>query len=327
MAHNLYKERFVSYRVPAWHRIGKIVDTELTAVEALDEVGGYRVEKHDLYATINIPIQSESGFSEFQQKLKADKKGLVAHFDDGDREFLGVCDNRYEILQPKDITTVWDMTTSHRIETMGILSKGKSLFFSAKLPSYAVRGDEVENYLLVHSPMIPGRAATISITPVRVVCQNTLSHGLSVAREQFRVIHTKQALNRFGTMLQTMWENTVVKQQAVKEAMEVLANSYVKKGDEEKYVEQVFPYPETHSLIEAEAAQERINEKRNTVLRLFEGGAKGADTDAFKGTYFGLYNSVVEFIDYYSRMRSESVVFGNGSVTKQRAFELAMAAK
>ena len=324
MSHNVYKEKFLSLRQPAWHRLGEVIEEQIGAVEALNRLGTYKVVKTPLHAEFSRPGDKSPQF------IRGDKKALVADFGDH-ANFLAVCDNRYEILQPTDIANVWDMTTRTHVETMGILSEGKTLFMSTKLPSYDVKGDEVENYLLINSPAVPGTAATITITPVRVVCQNTLSYGLSVAKSQHRIIHTAGALNRFGGFVQEVWEASTVKAQAVKEAMEVLANARVQtsiRGNDnvEAYLEQVFPYPTLSSPAEFEAAKGRQDSKREEVRRLFEGGATGADTEAFKGTYFGLYNSVVEFVDYFSRMNKQSVAFGSGANLKQSAFELAFAA-
>lgn len=314
MAHEIYQERFISLRKPAWHRLGQVIEEPIGAVEALNSIGSYSVTKENLFAHVD----GEQVF------LPTKKKGLVAHFQN-EQKCLGICDSRYEILQPHDIASVWDMTTSAHIETMGILSEGRALFFSTKLPSYDVKGDEIENYLLVHSPMTPGQAASITVTPVRVVCQNTLSYGLTTAKGQHRILHTRGALNRYGSFLQNMWNNAIAKAETVQQALEVLASARVPNGPDE-FLECLLPYPNNmgNSPEKEEQLKDSVDKKRLTIKSLYDGQARGYETEAFKGTLFGLYNSVAEYVDYYSRMNPNSVTFGGGVELKQKAFDLAL---
>lgn len=325
MAHEIYQERFLSLRKPAWHRLGQVIEEPIGATAALSQIGAYHVTKEPMFVDVTEPFKPGGSCVQKIETLKANRLGLVAHFPE-QKNFLGICDDRYEILQPNDIASVWDMTTESHVETMGILSEGKTIFFSTKLPSYDVKGDEIENYLLVHSPMVPGIAASITITPVRVVCQNTLSWGLDAAKSQHRVIHTKGALNRYGSFLQSMWNDAQAKAEAVKQAMEIMALTRVPAGGVDEYVEELIPYPNFTQASEEEIERGRdlVDKKRRMIHRLYEGRARGAETEAFKGTYFGLYNSVVEYVDYYSHMNKSSVVFGGGASLKQTAFDLAL---
>lgn len=310
VSHNIYQNKFISFRQPAWHRLGQVIEEKIGAVDAYNQIGGFELVKKPLFA------EAIDG-----TKLLSKKKALVSQFTD--QEYIvGVCDTRYDIIQPLDVMRLWDMVTKAHVETIGILSDGQHVFLSTVLPSYEVRGDEIGNYLLIHLPSVPGHAASVTITPVRVVCQNTLSWGLADARESYKVAHYAGALNRLGKFLQEAWESAKFKSEAVQQAMQVMAEAYVREDQVESYVNELFPLPEAPAAIEM--VEDKVNEKRDDVIRLFQGGATGADTEAFQGTAFGLYNSVVEYIDYHSRFRGQSVVFGQGANLKQKAFDQAM---
>ena len=48
MAHNIFGERFLGQRKPAWHQLGLVVDEPIGAVKALERIGTYEVIMEDL---------------------------------------------------------------------------------------------------------------------------------------------------------------------------------------------------------------------------------------------------------------------------------------
>lgn len=321
MAHNLYNNKaFLSLRVPAWHKLGQVIEEEIGANEAFQKIGPFILEKTPLYADVN------------GQRVESKKTGIVANFESGESNLVSACDTRYRIIQPGDIMKAWDMITGAHVETIGILGTGENVFLSTKVKGYSVKGDLIDNYLLVNLPSKVGHSASVSITPVRVVCQNTLSWGLDQAKEEFRVIHTEGAFNRLCANLKNVWDSHTMKSQAVQDMMEILANREVNSTNVKHYLENVFPYPdnlttnpEDPNFWKHEGIALAITEKRESVLELFEGKGKGSDSVAFKNTAFGLYNSVVEYVDYFSRHKPSSIVFGGGASLKQKACEQALA--
>ena len=71
--------------------------------------------------------------------------------------------------------------------------------------------------------------------------------------------------------------------------------------------------------------QAKVQDARVSVRMLFEGMATGSDTEAFKGTAYGAYNSVVEYMDYNRKgTRTAARWVGPNGDIKARAFDLAM---
>jgi hypothetical protein len=87
-----------------------------------------------------------------------------------------------------------------RWETAGSIKNGTVVFGSLALDRQTDldpkgRGDKVNNYLLVHTSHDGSLAIQASVTPVRVVCQNTLNaavgHKGNRAKQSFRIRHTQ----------------------------------------------------------------------------------------------------------------------------------------
>jgi hypothetical protein len=218
------------------------------------------------------------------------------------------------------LVNLWDTLIPANIETMGVLQDGKRFFMTTELPGFDVRGDEHRNYLSILSPHASGQALIGLISPVRVVCANTAQMAIDAAQQQCRVPHFKGAFNQIGGWLKEQYESTVDRTAALKEAMEILAYSNV--GNEAtvaKYVEEVFPMPKDE---EGSAADKVIGDRYN-VTELFNGKGRGSETKSFRGTYFGMYQSVVEHLDYYSKAK-QTVFTGKSAGTKEKAFDVAL---
>ena len=53
--------------------------------------------------------------------------------------------------------------------------------------------DHIKGYLLIHQPHVVGKSLTIKLTPIRVVCNNTLTFALGEkGTASFRMPHVKE---------------------------------------------------------------------------------------------------------------------------------------
>jgi phage/plasmid-like protein (TIGR03299 family) len=313
MSHEIYRNRFAAFRKAAWHRLGKVFKEILNAEQAFEVMGPYGVTKEQLYYQCGIDTGNYT---------KVDGKYVIkGYFPDENRSVVyGLADERYELIAPVDLVKLWDTVTNAPIETMGCLQEGKRFFLTTELPGFDVKGDEHKNYLSILSPHAPGQSLIGLISPVRVVCANTAQMALEAAQQQCKVPHFKGAFNVIGTWLKEQYESAVARTETLQEALNILASRDVA-GREEAYVEELFPMPED----DASEAADKVLDVRSNVLDLYNGKAVGANTEAFKGTYFGLYNSVVEHVDYYTRSK-QTVFSGPAAGVKEKAFDLAMKA-
>jgi phage/plasmid-like protein (TIGR03299 family) len=293
-----------------WHRLGTRLDRPATAAEAIEAAGlGFTVEKMAL-KTRDAELQVEGHFA----TVRTDTY-----------EVLGVVGSRYSIIQNTDAFTTFDALVGEGeaiYHTAGVLGKGERIWLLAKLPDY-IRvngGDVVEKYLLLTNSHDGSGPVSVKLTPIRIVCENTLALALDGEEKEVRVRHTGQAKARLREAHEVLGLANQLYAQ-----LDQVFNDMSRKHIDGKtlfgYVRAVFP---SKSTLEDRSRIVRIREK---VLELAETG-KGAEIS--RGTVWGAYNAVTEFVDHY-RLTSvtdtaslKSVWFGPGERIKRQAFKAAM---
>jgi hypothetical protein len=202
----------------------------------------------------------------------------------------------------------------------------------AKLPSFSVKGDEIDAYLLAFNPLKLGRAATIRKTPVRVVCHNTLQASGYQFSAEWRVCHTKDAVAQLESFLKNMWAQAVSEYETVAEFYSILAGCRLSDDEAKDAIAKVYEQPAMPKGLESLAVSpteegaaalaklaswEREKgaaiEHRSKTFALYGGDGRGSQSEAAKGTTRGVYNAVVEYEQHLKRFRQpQSVVFGAG---------------
>lgn len=164
-------------REKPWHGLGTRVEQAPTSADALKLAGlDWRV--------IQEPILTQRG------EVIA---GFKLNVRDYDNKVLGVVSNRYKIVQNDEAFAFTDALLGEGVtyETAGSLSEGKRTWILAKLPhKYIISGDEITPYLVFMNSHDGSAAIKVAITPIRVVCQNTLNLALSTAKRSWSANHT-----------------------------------------------------------------------------------------------------------------------------------------
>ncbi|MGQ9676859.1 MAG: DUF932 domain-containing protein [Chloroflexota bacterium] len=332
MAHEIFGQRFLSYRQPAWHGLGMVLEEQVGAMEAYKRIGAYDVGL--------FPVQVKVG----EQVIPAVGYQAIVRTptdDDPSWSIFGVVSDGYTLISPWEAVEIWDHYVGVPVETIGCLKGGSVLFITAKLPSWSVRGDEVDDYLLLHNPMTGWGAAQVAQTQVRVVCNNTLRTALQQSgATTYTVVHGPGASERLGTWMRGMYQNAASRARALQEAYDILAGYRLKKSEIQSVIISAYPVPgrprddcppEIFSLrMDAWEASRRIIEgRRVAAAELFAGDGLGSGTPAAQGTAWGLYNAICEVEDYrrWVRLNSKSydALYGERAATKMRAFEACMA--
>lgn len=329
MAHNLFGDRFGDARRPAWHELGTVFDKAVSATAALKKVGGYEVEL--------VPA--------FADGIDLKRMAILRRptTDDPETRCFGVVGSDYVLLTPQDICTIYDEHVAKPIETIGALGLGETFFLSTQLPTLDVKGDEVENYLLVSNPMTGLLAAELRVTPVRVVCENTLIASDHMATQKFRVVHDKTARERMAEWMRETYEFAETTAHILRDLFEVMASERIKDAQARRLFDAAYPKPkEPNTNAPKHVMEQRIKwwddnvklmqRRREGAKALFEGMGTGMDTKAAKGTVWGAYNAVVETEDYRRGRDSKQIAasaIGYAGLperanTKKRAFEYAM---
>ena len=163
-------------RVVPWHGLGVCVDEALSSGEALEQSGL-------AWSVIQKPV------------LTGDYDlipGYKANIRETDDKVLGVVTDRYKVVQNREAFQFTDTLLGEgvRYETAGSLNEGRKIWLLAKLPDkYFLEGEEIEPYLVFSNTHDGSGAIKVAMTPIRVVCQNTLNLALNSAKRVWSTIH------------------------------------------------------------------------------------------------------------------------------------------
>ena len=121
-----------------------------------------------------------------------DVTGFRANLRETDNRVLGVVTDRYKVVQNEEAFAFTDALLGEgvRYETAGSLQGGKKTWLLARLPHhYIISGDQITPYLVFMNSHDGTSGICVAITPVRVVCQNTLNLALSTAKRSWSANH------------------------------------------------------------------------------------------------------------------------------------------
>lgn len=281
---------FASLREPAWHGLGTILDHEVSTQEMLEvaHLAGWNVRLED----IDLPGRSHKNYFAVTRTNPFDKAPDV----------LGVVGERYKVLQNEDLFSFADnMLDGGRWETAGSIKNGTVVFGSLALDREVVLdesgvGDKINTYLLVHTSHDGSLAVQASVTPVRVVCQNTLNYALSGVKQSYKIRHTSTVTGKV---------------QAAREALG-LANAYLDEFETEAQtliqkeitadtffdiIKAAYPEPDK----DVKGSLTKWTNKVDTLWDIYQG-----DTVAQAGimnTAWGAYNTLTERLDWFRNPR------------------------
>ncbi|HUI28971.1 MAG TPA: DUF932 domain-containing protein [Candidatus Acidoferrales bacterium] len=302
---------------PPWHSLGTRLDGPATAEEAIQRAGlDFTVNKFPLLASTN-GLSLESHF------LSVDSHFATVRTDT--KEVLGVVGSRYEPIQNRDAFTTFDALVGEGeaiYHTAGALGKGERIWILAKLPDYIrVNGNDiVEKYLLLVNSHDGSSTVRVKLTPIRVVCENTLSLALGGVEQEVHIRHTLNAKEKLKEAHEILGLTNKLYAQ-LDAIFNRMSETMVNGKTLTDYIETIFPNrPESQD-------NSWIAKVRYDIVELAESG-QGAEMA--NGTLWGLYNAVTEHVDHYRNtkgdetQRLKSMWFGSGERIKKKAFRIAL---
>lgn len=164
-------------RTKPWHGLGTMVEEAPTSREALEAAGlNWQVIQKNLVTDSGIVVP-----------------GFKANLRENDQQVLGVVSDRYKVVQNEEAFAFTDALLGEGVtyETAGSLQNGRRTWILAKLSArYIISGDEVTPYLVFMNSHDGSGSIKAAMTPIRVVCQNTLNLALSTAKRSWSTNHT-----------------------------------------------------------------------------------------------------------------------------------------
>ena len=313
MAHDLEsvngQTAFASLRQPAWHGLGTVFQEEVNTNEMLTmaHLDNWNVRLEDV--AIPESFESDKNYS-FVTRTNP--------FDRTKNDVLGVVGERYVPLQNEDLFSFGDnlLDGGGRWETAGSIKGGRVVFGSIALTDSITldpdgRADKIDNYLLINTSHDGSIAIQASVTPVRVVCANTLNLAIGSgtghwrsAKQSFKIRHTQTAegrvqearmalglaneyMDEFDKMAQAMIEKEITDSQFI----EILNLAY--------------PKPDK----DAKGAVKKWETKIDLINDIYTGEFNGT----IAGTAWGALNGLTERLDWYRSARkgnNESILAG-----------------
>ncbi len=136
------------------------------------------------------------------------QEGYKANIRDSDRKPLGVVTDRYRVIQNREAFAFTDSLLGEgvRYETAGSLLGGRKVWLLARMPhEYIISGERISPYLLFSNTHDGSGAVRVALTPIRVVCSNTLNLALATARRSWSMIHTGDIRSRMKEAEDTLF--------------------------------------------------------------------------------------------------------------------------
>ena len=227
-------------------------------------------------------------------------------------------------------------------QTAGFFGNGERIFVSAKLPdSIYVNGmDPVDNYLVFTTSHDGSSGVKILLTPIRVICENTLNAAIKNAQNYVSFRHTASVHKNIDMAVEILG--------ICKEKVDYLGEQFnymskIKMTDKEVnqyFVDLILSENEKIALIDTGHTNEQLIAKHwqaiedsgvsmkkvNVLHNMREYYEIGPGQKQFLGTGWGAYNAVT---GYYSNVdnaegikRFDKLVFGSQSIKIQNAGNL-----
>ena len=179
-------------REKPWHGLGVEVKAAPTSADALRLSG------------LDWTVKQEAIFTDNGKEIA----GYKANVRSTDRRVLGVVTDRYKVVQNTEAFAFTDELLGNgvRYETAGSLQEGRRVWLLARLPrEYIISGERISPYLVFSNTHDGSGAVKVAVTPVRVVCNNTLNLALSTARRSWSMVHTGDIKGKIEEAKETLF--------------------------------------------------------------------------------------------------------------------------
>ena len=186
MAHEIMsKDRAVFNRVAAWHRLGTVVDSDMSPTDALKAANlDWNVIKTG-FVKADHPDVGEVFSEDYCAIVREDTK-----------EILSVQSSDYQAIQNSEhFEMAYELSKDVKVESALSLKNGRKVVLLLRGETFEVNGssgDEVTEYMGLINSHDGSIAFSALPTSVRIVCQNTLSMAIAQARRgknMFRITH------------------------------------------------------------------------------------------------------------------------------------------
>ena len=292
-----------------WHGLGTKVEHDLTPGD-FQKVAGldWTVEKQPLTTATGIPIKN--------------KEALVRTSDNSVLDVVGTGWNPVQNSEAFEFFHDYVMAGDMEMHTAGSLKDGQMVWALAKTKeSFELfKGDQTDNYFLFTNPHQFGKSINIRMTPIRVVCNNTLTLSLSQSSDKMVTVNHRKAFD--PDMVKEQMGIAREKMEQYKSMAEFLGGKRATGDNVIQYFNEVFGAP--------------AKEKEDGVLPFTSRNAKIAmenlntqpGANFAEGSWWQAFNSVTYMTDHLQGRegdsRLQSAWYGRNRKVKLNALDKAL---
>jgi phage/plasmid-like protein (TIGR03299 family) len=265
-----------------WHGLGVRVEEAPTSKQALITAG------------LDWKVESKSIFVD-NRKVK----DFYANVRDNDNSILGIVSNTYKIVQNEEAFAFTDQLLENdkdvRYETAGSLHSGRKTWLLAKMPDIHLVDDPTNCFVTFMNSFDGKSGLRVFVTPVRVVCNNTLNMALSTTPRSWSANHS-------GNIKEKLEEakRTLIMAKDYFKNLETTSNILVKKEISDKaileFIDELLP-------IEKDASDRKESNVIELRKELYARYKNAPDLKKYAQTQWALINSVSDFASHTIPLR------------------------
>lgn len=277
-------ESMMYVREVPWHGLGTKVDEALTSKEAIKLAG--------LDWNVNPTVIYDANGKEIS--------GYKANMRDSDQSILGIVSDRYQIVQNSEAFEFTDSLLDEGVvyETAGSLRDGKQIWLLARMPSTTILGDDVDPYLCFTNTFDGSGAIKVCMTPVRVVCNNTLNLALETTKRSWSTRHIGDLAGKLHQAKETLGLAQEYMKKLDDDA-DRLANTKLSDAEIESIVSFIFPID---YIKDTKRKIENTNKMRNDFMTCY----MMPDIAQYRNTAYGLVNAASDMAGHMAPSRVTS---------------------
>jgi phage/plasmid-like protein (TIGR03299 family) len=285
---------------PAWHGLANVLFDKEEHINTQTMLDSAKLSNWDIQL-------EEIGYPE---NYRSDKTNYFVTrtnpFDNG-KDVLAIVGSKYQVVQNEQLFDFGDnlLDGGASWESAGSIKGGRVVFGSLVIPKEIVldaegANDKTTTYLLVHTSHDGSVSVQASITPVRVVCQNTLNLALKGAKQSFKLRHTqsidgKIAMAREALGMSFAYMDTFADEAKALFEKEVTEKQFI------DIVKAIYPKPDK------DATKAQLTKWDNKMVLLSDLYNNSPTNANIKGTAWGVFNALTERLDYFKQERKNNL--------------------
>jgi len=312
MAHQVETMAYAG-QVP-WHGLGVSVSNDLTPIQMMEKAG------------LDWKVQEVESFIEFNgKKMSTGLKSLVRETDGKILTNVGENWNPVQNETAFEFFSEFVLSGNMEMHTAGSLKGGQMVWALAKVSESfdLFGGDQVDSYMLFSNPHQYGKSIDVRFTPIRVVCNNTLS--LSLDQKADRSVKVGHRTEFDGNAVKEALGIAHEKLATYKEMAEFLGKRRYSAEALIEYYNTVFP----------RTADKRVQDKPLSIDTLSRNAKMSYDVletqpgaGYAEGTWWQAFNSVTYITDHVQGRNADNRLysswFGGNQARKRDALKTAI---